>query len=346
MTDEHNYAQTEPQLTRKKLDLALKSLAKYKKLWDKERKISNHRKQKSSQIKTVLRDLKRKCLLDAKGKEHLDVLLSPTLTLLLKHAKANSIQGTSVAEYPPELQVFATTLQFYSTKAYNYVRRTFLKALPHVATIQKWFSNLNSGPGFSTHAFEMLEEKVEKLRKEGQQTIVSVMLDEMSLRKQIDFDDKTSQFICFVDIGNGVVDDNAPAASEVLALMCVGVNSHFKILLGYFFVNGLSGAEKANLVRVTFQKIHDTGARGISLTCDGPSAHFAMLRELGASLDPENLRPFFSHPTDSSLNIYIFLDLVHMLKLVRNTLGSEKVLFSTSGPNVIKLFLFVIYEFL
>jgi len=76
-----------------------------KNLWDKERKISNHRKQKSSQIKTVLRDLKRKCLLDAKGKEHLDVLLSPTLTLLLKHAKANSIQGTSVAEYPPELQV-------------------------------------------------------------------------------------------------------------------------------------------------------------------------------------------------------------------------------------------------
>jgi len=28
VTDEHNYAQTDPQLTRKKLDLALKSLAK------------------------------------------------------------------------------------------------------------------------------------------------------------------------------------------------------------------------------------------------------------------------------------------------------------------------------
>lgn len=114
--------------------------------------------------------------------------------------------------------------------------------------------------------------------------------------------------------------------------MCVAINGHFKLLLGHFFIAGLSGSERGNLVRIALQKIHETGARGVSLTCDGPSSHMSMLRELGASLDPDNLKPFFQHPSDSSMRVYVFLDLVHMLKLVRNCLALEKILVSASGP--------------
>ena len=39
--------------------------------------------------------------------------------------------------YSPELKAFATTLQFYSLKAYNFVRRTFNLALPHPNHIRK-----------------------------------------------------------------------------------------------------------------------------------------------------------------------------------------------------------------
>lgn len=114
--------------------------------------------------------------------------------------------------------------------------------------------------------------------------------------------------------------------------MGVALNGGFKILLGYFFIAGLSGAEKANLMRVALQKVHDTGARALSLTFDGPSAHFAMASDLGASLDPDDLRPFFPHPSSPSQRVFTFPDIVHMLKLVRNCLGSEKVIYSPSGP--------------
>ena len=330
--NELNYAIADQKKSQQKHDDALKKLAKYQKLLKTERKISAFRKKKCSNMRQILSKMKKKGLLDASGKQHLDVVLSPTLQILLKRIKANAQKGTSSKQYPPELQSFATTLQFYSTKAYEFVRKTFLKALPHVATVRSWFSSIHCGPGFSKQAFQLLEQKVDNQQRQGIQVFVAVTLDEMSLKKQIDYDQKASQFVGFVDIGFGVSDDSLPPATDVLAVLCVGVNQHFKILLGYFFIAGLSGAERANLVRIALQKIHETGARGLSLTCDGPSAHFAMMKELGASLDPENMRAFFNHPSDSTLRVYIFLDIVHMLKLVRNTLASEQVLFSSSGP--------------
>ena len=50
--------------------------------------------------------------------------------------------------YPPELRLFAMTLQYYSAKAYEYVRTSFNLALPHQAQIRKWYSKVLAGPGF------------------------------------------------------------------------------------------------------------------------------------------------------------------------------------------------------
>ena len=45
-------------------------------------------------------------------------------------------------------------------KAYEFVRKTFLKALPHVARVRKWFSRIGGGPGFSEEALELLQKHV------------------------------------------------------------------------------------------------------------------------------------------------------------------------------------------
>lgn len=47
-----------------------------------------------------------------------------------------------------------------------------------------------------------------------------------------------------------------------------------------------------------------------------------MMDYLGASLDPNNLKPFFYSLHGSK--IYVLLDACHMLKLVRNQFASEK----------------------
>ena len=58
--------------------------------------------------------------------------------------------------YSPELKSFALTLQVYSTKAYEFVRRTVNLALPHPAQIRRWYSKVPAEPGFTEPAFRAL----------------------------------------------------------------------------------------------------------------------------------------------------------------------------------------------
>lgn len=53
-----------------------------------------------------------------------------------------------LSKYPPALRSFAMTLHFYFPKAYCFVRKKFLSALPHARTIVSWYSSVNGEPGF------------------------------------------------------------------------------------------------------------------------------------------------------------------------------------------------------
>jgi hypothetical protein len=92
-------------------------------------------------------------------------------------------------------------------------------------------------------------------KKNGKPVFLALMLDEMSLRKQIEYDSKTSSFNGYVDIAEGVTEEDPKPATEALVIMVVGINWHLKIPIGYFFIAGLSGSERANLVNISIQKI-------------------------------------------------------------------------------------------
>ena len=129
-------------------------------------------------------------------------MLTPSLQKILERVRKNTVGPPSSSPYPEELKQFAVTLQFFSTKAYEFVRKTFLKALPHVATVRKWFSRIRGGPGFSEEALELLQKHV-KVSGPQKELIVALTVDEMKIKKQFEFDDKTSQFIGYSDIGSG-----------------------------------------------------------------------------------------------------------------------------------------------
>ena len=234
--------------------------------------------------------------------------------------------------YSPELRAFAITLKFYSTKAYNFVRKSFNLGLPHQSVIRSWYNVIDGDPGFTKPVFSALKVKVESARKNGENVICSLMLDEMAIRKHVEWDG--NKFCGFVDIGTGINDDSLPAATEALVLMVVSMNSSWKVPCGYFLIDGLTGKEKANLVTTCLEKLHDVGVKVASLTCDGPSVNLAMLKALGIDLSPEKLNPYFKHPSDPSCKIHVFLDLCHMIKLVRNTFGDYKVLYDPDGNEV------------
>ena len=93
-------------------------------------------------------------------------------------------------------------------------------------------------------------------------------------------------------------------ATNALVFMVVAVNDSFKIPVGYFMINGMSGEERANLINVALKRLHDTKVSVISVTRDGPSCHFTMAAKLGVCLKAQNLKSYFKHPLSPSNNVY------------------------------------------
>ena len=232
--------------------------------------------------------------------------------------------------YPPELRSFAMTLQYYSAKAYEFVRTTFNLALPHQSQIRKWYSKIPAGPGFTQPAFQALEVRMHKAQEENKQIVCALMLDEMAIRKHVSWNGKSFQG--YVDLGCDLNDDDsAPMAKNALVFMAVALNESWKVPCGYFLIDSLTGKERANLVTQCIQRLYDVGVTVSSLTCDGPSCHFTMLSTLGAKMKVPALNPSFQHPSDSNEKVHVFLDVCHMLKLVRNTFSDFGVLKDNNG---------------
>ena len=160
------------------------------------------------------------------------------------------------------------------------------------------------------------------------------MLDEMAIKKHVFWDGK--RFRGYVDLGNDVDDDSLPVARDALVFMVVCVNSSWKVPCAYFFLDGLGGAERANLIQNCIGRLFEARIKVISVTCDGPSCHFTMMSHLGASLKIPTLNPSFPHPNAENENdkIYALLDVCHMLKLVRNCLAEYGTLVDSENNEI------------
>ena len=285
------------------------------------RQKSRRLKKKVESLNNVVKSLTKNNLISEQSTSVLWNTFEGIPAEVLKRAIEHKSKNISKSKYPEVLKAFALTLQFYSTKAYNYVRRSFQLALPHPSTIRRWYQSIDGKPGFTQEAFAALSSRVKDSKTKGEDIICGIMVDEMAIRKHLQWDGH--KFQGFVDTGT-VNNDASSVASEALTFMAVSLNSSWKIPLGYFLIDGMTSVERANLVKICLLKLNDIGVKTVSLTCDGPSTNQAMLKVLGAKLDVLGTsQPYFLHPGDATQKVYVMIDICHMLKLVRNTLATQ-----------------------
>ena len=330
-SDDHTYCMKSPRRLKRQVDDLINKADSLKKKLKSYQAKTRRLKKKVSTLSAVVSELKKEHLISDDCANVLEKTFTGVPRELLKRLATKKVKKNPGA-YPPELRSFAMTLKFYSAKAYNYVRKSFDLGLPHASVIRSWYSSMNCEPGFTTDAMNALKAKVLAAKRDGQEVVCAVMLDEMAIRKHVEWDGK--RYHGYVDLGTGIDDDSLPEATDALVFMAVCVNAGWKVPCGYFLVNGLTGREKANLTKECITKLHEVGVKVVSFTCDGPSSHQSMLKILGAQLSPDNLQAYFQHPCDPNAKIYIFLDACHMIKLVRNTLSDWKVLQDRDGKAV------------
>lgn len=301
------------------------------------RKRVSRLKKKVTSLQEIVQNLRNGKLLSEDALTVLEKSYSGLPMKLMKRAVENmrrkengKKQGRS--KVPEEIRSFAMTLQFYSGKAYAYVRKTFNLALPAPSTIRRWLSNVDCEPGFCQSAFNSLSTIVAENNMQNKKTLCALMLDEMAIKKQIEV--RGNKTWGYENLGTDIADESSKYATEALVLMVVSLNSGWKLPIAYFLINSLTGSEKANIVKETLKKLHETGVIITSVTCDGPNAHFTMAEKLGAKVKAvRSLEPFFKHPLNDT-KVHVIFDACHMIKLVRNSWSRHGIFLNSQGEKI------------
>jgi len=289
---------------------------------------------KITTLNEALKALEKKGLIAASYLKAILELPASVQGLIGRVVKKSQGKLSNGEQYDPDTRRFAISLYHYSPICYNYVRNSFRNCLPHRATISSWLATIEAEPGFQGEAFAAIKGRVAKEKENGNQILVSLSLDDMSLKRQVEYDGK-GRVWGYVDLGeeDQPVDENTTEATFAACFMIVGLNMRLRMPCGYFLINSLNGHERAELLAECIIILEDMGVRVENVVFDGTSTNCSMVKFLGAQIDQLNLwHPqeiyhtlvtSFPNPADPSRRINVCLDAVHMIKLIRNCLGKR-----------------------
>ena len=209
----------------------------------------------------------------------------------------------------------------------EYVRSAGVR-LPHQRTLAKWMTSVDDKPGFS---IPMLNTLAERCKKEPEQyQDCTLVMDGMSIRQQITFDQSSGNMMGFEDLGD---DDGESEAKEALVFMLIGVRGHWKAPFAYFLTRGLQAEGQKQLLLHALALLADRRISVLTVVMDGRGTNVGMCGLLGESLRhdcPKAIRTSFKDPSTGK-EIFIMFDACHMLKLVRNLLHASRCLKSPDG---------------
>lgn len=242
--------------------------------------------------------------------------------------------GKITKSYSPNFRSFAFTLNFYSPRAYNYLRSVFGDHLPAPSTIRSWYSSIDGSPGLSSDALNALKTKASDANSKGNTLFAAIIFDEMSLHRSYQWDNNKHKMSGFEDFGNVIQkeqNNEMLLAKEALVFMINGINEKFKIPVGYFLINKLKHKEKAAIVKEILLAVSKTGIKVIAMIFDGLKGNYTMCIHLGANFELD--MPFIVNP-HSCDKVFLFWDAAHMEKLARNRLAKLKILYNERNEKI------------
>lgn len=171
-----------------------------------------------------------------------------------------------------------------------------------------------------------------KANAQGKTLLGALMMDEMTIHRAYQWDDKKHKVSGHSDYGKS---DDSPQdeelAKEALVYFVNGINEKFKTPVAYFLINKLKAQEKAHITKNIILALSKTGIKITSLTFDGLAGNIAMCRKLGANFTLD--MSFIINP-HSSEKIFLFWDAAHMEKLTRNRLAHFGALYNKEGEKI------------
>lgn len=136
------------------------------------------------------------------------------------------------------------------------------------------------------------------------------------------------------DVNSDGNDEASPQsiAKESLTFLVNCVNDRWKMPVAYFLIHKLDTDDQAFLIEEVVYFLESNQIDVVSVTFDGLKTNLSTAKKLGASLDPENLQPYFY--SFFGTKIYVIFDICHMLKLIRNNFYGRKQFINRNGKKI------------
>lgn len=207
----------------------------------------------------------------------------------------------------------AIALRSVSAKAYHYLRTVKNVPLPCVQTLRNWSVNFTVKPGILKDVVQIMQNKGQDLSIVEKLTILS--FDELYISNKVDLEQreqkiygphKTSQIVMARGfIGNWrqpiFYDFDQPMTKEILYEIITCLQE-----VDYTVVAVTSDLGSTNV------RLWKSMNIGVEIPSDKKSKVIEK--------PEEEKRCFFLHPSDKNLQVFVFADIPHMLKLARNNL--------------------------
>ena len=245
------------------------------------------------------------------------------------------IKTGKVQKYDIEVLNFASTVRFYSTKAYEYLRK-FL-ALPDISTLNKKMKGFKAMPGFHMEAFEELKTH----KGDPNYASASLVLDGIHIKSYSQYCPDMKHVFGNIDYGPEIPLDKAEdtVANESLTVMLVGYKKYWKLTIGYFLINGTPSELLKDVVNQALTLSYEAGVNVYNVTMDGATSNVKCAEKLGCKIyvnDRSELICCFKHPVEEvTYYVVFYLDPPHMFKNLRNAWEHYKV-FNWPGEGLVK----------
>lgn len=181
------------------------------------------------------------------------------------------------AKYQPHVREFCLQITYSSQRAYKYIRTVFGDNLPDSSTIRAWYANsdFSSPPGINAKALECLLPRVAEMESMGSKLVCSLSVDEMSIRRNIQWNNNSKIMMGIPTYGNklDVNNDKLQFAKQAIVFMLCGVNARFQLPIAYHFVTSLNGKQRGELLEAVYKEISKIGIHVLNVVSDGYSAN-------------------------------------------------------------------------
>jgi len=231
------------------------------------------------------------------SKSHQKKTVSAELKKYFSPSQAKQILQRKRVRWEEEDIVKGLLLCSVSKRCYTLIRRKNLFPVPAISTLRKWVSNFSCLPGVLTDVLSVLRQQMDG-QSNANYKLGVLLFDEMEIKRKFEYFQKKDCVFA--------------AYKKVQVAMIRGLCSDWKQPV---FVN-FDKPMVTDILTDILLAVESTGIEIWAMACDMESSNQALLNRLGINLTNTS----FPNPADPTRRIFVFPDVPHLLKLLRNHL--------------------------